>query len=415
MPKIVFIEPQAPNLHIFSQFPLPRLGALILGTMMKARGWEVEVYVEDLRRIDYEAIAGADLVGISTITSTAPRAYAIADRVRGMGIPVLMGGPHVTFLAEEALEHADYVIRGEGEKALAAFIDAWEGRRDFSGIPNLSLKVGRPGRPQPMLPMEKDLDAIPYPDFSLLKHDPGAGNSTPPIPVQTSRGCPFDCSFCSVTGMFGKKYRFRSTDNIIGELKRYDKRGNAVFFYDDNFAANPERTKELLRGHDPRAVPLPMDDPGPGRRHPGPRARPAHEKGGLPHRVHRVRIRQPREPRSHEEETDRGRPRPGVEDPPPQRDPHPRHVRPGLRRRRLGLHQEDRPVRQEGPAVDDPVPHPDPPAGVGALREAEVRAPPPVSATGRSTTPTTPSSSRPSCRSSTSRRPRCSATASSIR
>lgn len=247
MPRIVLIEPQAPNLHIFSQFPLPRLGALILGTMMKARGWEVEVYVEDLRRIDYEDIARADLVGISTITSTAPRAYAIADRVRGMGIPVLMGGPHVTFLAEEALEHADYVIRGEGEKALAAFIDTWEGDRNFSGVPNLSLRVEGLAVHNAMLPMEKDLDAIPYPDFTLLKHDPGRRKFHPPIPVQTSRGCPFDCSFCSVTGMFGKKYRFRSTENIIEELKRYDRRGAAVFFYDDNFAANPERTKDLLR------------------------------------------------------------------------------------------------------------------------------------------------------------------------
>ncbi len=126
MPKIVFIEPKAPNLHIFSQFPLPRLGTLILGTMMKKRGWEVELFVEDFRKVDFDVIASADLVGISTITSTAPRAYAIADRVRAMGIPVLMGGPHVTYLTDEALEHADFVFRGEGEAALAAFIDAWE-------------------------------------------------------------------------------------------------------------------------------------------------------------------------------------------------------------------------------------------------------------------------------------------------
>ncbi|MGA2532394.1 MAG: radical SAM protein, partial [Candidatus Aminicenantales bacterium] len=247
MPRIVFIEPQAPNLHIFSQFPLPRLGTLILGTIMERRGWQVEVFVEDLRRVDYDLVAASDIVGISTITSTAPRAYAIADRVRAMGVPVLMGGPHVTYLADEALEHADFVIRGEGESALTAFIDAWERDRDFSAVPNLSLKTDGHVVHHPMLPMEKDLDAIPYPDLLLLKPDPGRFRFTPPIPVQTSRGCPFDCSFCSVTGMFGKKYRFRSTENIIEELRRYDHRGNAVFFYDDNFTANRERTKELLQ------------------------------------------------------------------------------------------------------------------------------------------------------------------------
>ncbi len=247
MSRIVFIEPQAPNLHIFSQFPLPRLGTLILGTMMKQRGFEVEVFVEDLRRVDYGMIAASDLVGISTITSTAPRAYAIADRVRAMGVPVLIGGPHVTYLTEEALEHADFVIRGEGEAALTAFIDAWEGNRDFSAVPNLSLKVDGRVVHHPMLPMQKNLDAIPYPDLSLLKPDPGPRKFSPPIPVLTSRGCPFDCSFCSVTGMFGRKYRFRSTENIIEELRRYNRRGNAIFFYDDNFTANRERTKELLQ------------------------------------------------------------------------------------------------------------------------------------------------------------------------
>jgi len=247
MPRIIFIEPQAPNLHIFSQFPLPRLGTIILGTMMERRGWQVEVFVEDLRRVDYDLVAASDIVGISTITSTAPRAYAIADRVRAMGVPVLMGGPHVTYLADEALEHADFVIRGEGESALTAFIDAWERDRDFSAVPNLSLKEDGRAAHHPMLPLEKNLDTIPYPDLALLKPDPGRYKFRPPIPVQTSRGCPFDCSFCSVTGMFGKKYRFRSTENIIEELRRYDRPGNSVFFYDDNFTANRDRAKDLLQ------------------------------------------------------------------------------------------------------------------------------------------------------------------------
>ena len=248
MKKIVFIEPKAPNLHIFSQFALPRLGTLILGTLMKHRGWDVELFFEEIRKIDYDLVKGADLVGISTITPTAPRAYAIADRVRDMGIPVIMGGPHVTFLADEALEHADYVVRGEGEWALGELVDALERGEDASGILNLSFKkdgrtVHNPERPAP-----DDLDALPFPDFSLLKRDRLKIGGRTTIPMMTSRGCPFDCSFCSVTGMFGRKYRFRSTDNVLAELRRYDSRKNSIFFYDDNFAANRKHTKDLLEG-----------------------------------------------------------------------------------------------------------------------------------------------------------------------
>jgi radical SAM superfamily enzyme YgiQ (UPF0313 family) len=245
MSKIVFIEPKAPNLHIFSKSPLPRLGAIILGTIMKNRGWEVEVIIEHLCKIDFEDIQSADLVGISTITSTAPRAYAIADRIRKQGTPVIMGGPHVTFMAEEALEHADYVIRGEGEQTLTAFIDAWETGASLASIPNLSYRADSEIRHNPLRPHLKDLDQIPFPDFSLLKMRGRGRLMGRTIPVQTSRGCPFDCSFCSVTGMFGRQYRFRSTENILAELKRYNSRRHTIFFYDDNFAANRRRAKEL--------------------------------------------------------------------------------------------------------------------------------------------------------------------------
>ena len=246
MPKMIFIEPKAPNLHIFSKFPLPRLGNFILGTMMKQRGWEVEIIVEQLMPVSFSRMKEADLVGISTITSTAPRAYAIADRIREMHIPVMMGGPHVTFMPEEALAHADFVIRGEGEKALMAFIDAWEKERDFSRVPNLSYRTDSGICHNPVEPFFKDLDRVPYPDFSLARQTFPYIAGRRIIPVQTSRGCPYDCSFCSVTGMFGRKYRFRSTENVIEELKRYDHPRNHIFFYDDHFTANPNRTKTLL-------------------------------------------------------------------------------------------------------------------------------------------------------------------------
>ena len=125
--KIIFIEPKSPNLHIFSTFVIPRLGTLILGTMMKKMGWDVQIILEENEEIDFESLKSADIVGISTITSTAPRAYSIADSLRELGLSVIMGGPHVTYLPDEALEHCDYVIRHEGEKALPIFIDHWIG------------------------------------------------------------------------------------------------------------------------------------------------------------------------------------------------------------------------------------------------------------------------------------------------
>ncbi len=246
MPKIILIEPKAPDLHIYSQFKLPRLGPVILGTLMKKLGWEVQVVFEELQKMDFEAAYAADLVGISTITSTAPRAYAMADKIKQEGVPVIMGGPHVTFLPEEALQHADFVIRGEGENALMAFIDAWEGDRDFSQVPGLSYQIGDKSIHNRREPGLCNLDDLPYPDYSLLPQEKRSHHFHKTIPVQTSRGCPFQCTFCSVTALFGRKYRFRSTQNIIDELRLYNSRLNHIFFYDDNFAANRTRLKDLL-------------------------------------------------------------------------------------------------------------------------------------------------------------------------
>ncbi|MCU0849426.1 MAG: B12-binding domain-containing radical SAM protein [Spirochaetes bacterium] len=243
MKKIIFIEPKAPGEHIFTQFALPRIGIFILATMMRDRGWTAEIIIEDIHGINYGDFKGADIIGISTITPTANNAYEIADRVKDMGIPVIMGGPHVTFLPEEALEHADYVVRGEGETSLMRFIDAWETDSDFSAVPNLSYNSTHSIVHNPQQSFEQDLDRFPSIDFSLIKDR----KPLKVIPVQTSRGCPYDCSFCSVTGMFGKKYRYRSNEHILSELRSYKNAGKMIFFYDDHFAANKKRAKELLK------------------------------------------------------------------------------------------------------------------------------------------------------------------------
>jgi radical SAM superfamily enzyme YgiQ (UPF0313 family) len=122
--QISFIEARSPGEHIYSKFPIPRLGAVLLGTILKNQGYTVKVFVEDIAPIDWSFVESSDLVGISTITSTAPRAYALADLIRRKGIPVILGGPHPTFLPEEALRHADYVVRGEADMTILPLIES---------------------------------------------------------------------------------------------------------------------------------------------------------------------------------------------------------------------------------------------------------------------------------------------------
>ncbi|MBD3167705.1 radical SAM protein [bacterium] len=247
MNRVLLIEPEAPGLHIFSAFPLPRLGTIMLATLARQQGWDAEVVVEETEEVPWDEITTYDLIGISTITSTAPRAYAMADRVREFGIPVVMGGPHVSFLPYEALEHSDYVMRGEGEIAWPMFLEAVEGHRAFHEVPSLTYQTSEGILETPDAAPILDLDTLPYPDFSLVRGDPMSVLGKRIIPMQASRGCPFDCSFCSVTGMFGRRYRHRSTEHILGELRQYNDKKNFLFFYDDNFAASPKKAKELMR------------------------------------------------------------------------------------------------------------------------------------------------------------------------
>jgi radical SAM superfamily enzyme YgiQ (UPF0313 family) len=245
--RVSFIEAGSPGLHIFSKFPIPRLGAVLLSTILRERGYEVKAFIEDVAEPDWSFIENSDLVCISTITSTAPKAYQIGKRLRALGIPVIMGGAHPTFLPDESLEYADFVIRGEGEHSLVELLEHLEkGAPALTGIQGLSYRDGDgPNVHNPSGDFIGDLDSLPEPDFSLV-HDWTPSNT---YPVSTSRGCPFDCKFCSVIRMFGRSYRFKSVEATLKELKYVASVSKATkFIVDDNFAANKGRTKEILRG-----------------------------------------------------------------------------------------------------------------------------------------------------------------------
>jgi radical SAM superfamily enzyme YgiQ (UPF0313 family) len=241
--KLVFVEPKSTHLHIYSRVCIPRLGSVLLGTIMRSKGYDVRVYIEDIQAIDMSELMSADLVAISAITSTAPQSYKLADMVRAAGKVVVMGGTHTSFMPDEGMEHADFVVRGEGEFAFQELVDAIQSGEGFDKIQNLTYRTddghlaNNPERPK--IP---NLDVNPIPDYRLISGWKPGGI----ISVATSRGCPFSCTFCSVPGMYGHAFRTHSIERVLQELETH--KGNLyTFFADDIFTANKKRVKELLR------------------------------------------------------------------------------------------------------------------------------------------------------------------------
>lgn len=237
--RITLVEPKPPGKHVFSMVTMPRLGLPLLGTILQNAGHEVRLLYGSGEEIRVSDLLWAEVVGVSTTTSTAVEAYHVARYARGRGKVVVMGGPHVTFLPEEALDNCDYVVRGEADNSLLQLLDCIETGAVPYDVPGASFRIDGETFNNP-LPDWVDVNQSPIPDLSLMS---GIDSMTT-VPVMTSRGCPFDCSFCSVTAMFGRKFRCRELELVLEEIAQYSDR--QIFFIDDNFTANPARAKTLL-------------------------------------------------------------------------------------------------------------------------------------------------------------------------
>ncbi len=207
------------------------------------------------------------LVGIGAMTRMVARAYKVADALREAGIKVVMGGPHVTECPDEALgkdggpRHADAVALGEADETWHLIVeDAANNCLKETYQPQTDAKGNdiKPSlQPYPHIPWETlDLEQFSLiPKFlqpTLSKMGAGWGKFFV-VPIETGRGCPYGCEFCTVTGFFGDSIRFRTNESVIEELLRLKARSKkekgqiAVFFIDDNLAINKKRLKSLLR------------------------------------------------------------------------------------------------------------------------------------------------------------------------
>lgn len=233
MKRLLLIAPLAPGSLMGGDFffRLPGLGLLKLAALTPPP-WEVVIIDEKLEPLDLGQ--EADLVGISVMTPTAPRAYEIADTFRRRGIPVVLGGMHVSQLPEEAAAHANAVVVGEAEELWPRLLSDLE-RGNLA--PRYQHANGLPA-----------LAGTPVPDWA---HYRGKGY-LPVHFVETTRGCPIDCEFCSVTTSFGGRYRSRPIPEVLAELRRREPftgwltLKNCVFFVDDNIIANRAYAREFL-------------------------------------------------------------------------------------------------------------------------------------------------------------------------
>ena len=206
------------------------------------------------------------LVGIGAMTRMIAKAYRMADAARAAGVPVVMGGPHVTEMADEALgrnggpRHANAVALGEADETWPKIVeDAARGelKEVYAPVDDFGQERKPTLGQYPSIPWTTiDLDQfnlVPKPLAPLLRHVPGGWGTFRIVPVESGRGCPYGCEFCTVTGFFGDSIRFRSNQSVVNELLTLKARARseggqiAVFFIDDNFAINVKRTKSLLR------------------------------------------------------------------------------------------------------------------------------------------------------------------------
>jgi radical SAM superfamily enzyme YgiQ (UPF0313 family) len=250
-----------------SKEPLPSLGLIYIAAMLETEGFPVKVLDAAVERLSWRELRrrlvqeSPDIVGITCLTEYRMEAFRtakIARDVLGPDTHIVMGGPHVSLTANDTLRHQPAitaVVRGEGEYTFLELCHVlWEGKA-LETIPGISYRKNSDIIHNKPAPPPANLDALPFPARHLLNmrkykfalEVPGRGKLQA-AHIITSRGCPFGCSFCATSQISGRRWRYRSPENILAELEHLQLRQpelKAVWFYDDTFTMNKLRVERI--------------------------------------------------------------------------------------------------------------------------------------------------------------------------
>lgn len=226
--KILFLSPGWPKGRLWGElgFKFPTLSLAALAAVTPPE-WQVAFHDDAIRQTSFDT--DAELIALTAMTAQATRAYQLADAFRSRGKTVVMGGFHASNLPDEALQHVDSVVVGEGELVWPQLLADFQAGR-----------LQRTYRADGLI----DTSLIPVARRELFK---GSGHFFTNT-IQTTRGCPFDCEFCSVTAFYGRKYRKRPVEQVLAELEQLRKVNPFVFFVDDNIVADRNYSLPLFEG-----------------------------------------------------------------------------------------------------------------------------------------------------------------------
>jgi radical SAM superfamily enzyme YgiQ (UPF0313 family) len=232
---------------------MPDYGLPLIGTILSEAGYDVRVYIEHVRPPEWDRLAESDLVCLSCLTAGAGKTYQLAGDIRRrLGIPTIIGGTHATYLPDSCLEHCDYVVLGEGDETIVQLVETLARGGDVGKVAGIAYRVG--DRVHRTAPRHGPAQFDTIPNFELIEGYRRMGRwdvlrrrKTPVLTMQSSRGCPYHCTFCIVNTMFPGGYRKRNVEAVVRDLQDKRRYGRNVLFVDNEFSVLRTQTKTLLR------------------------------------------------------------------------------------------------------------------------------------------------------------------------